>query len=151
MWLMHPLAATAVIEALVWSSVAFYWNSSADSTDGDGGVFFCVSYITDLCISINLTCLFAIHLICQLWLSCLILYTLPGPLTSKLLHHKWSVQSWLAVRSCGVESPHLFMQLKPRAYSKKLPQRLGHYSSSNKSAVKGRLFSTRTAHNTINS
>lgn len=70
-----------------------------------GGVFFCVSYITDLCISINLTCLFAIHLICLLWLSCLILYTLPGPLTSKLLHHKRSVQSWLAVRSCGGGSP----------------------------------------------
>lgn len=66
MWLMYALAATAVIEALVWSSVTFYRNSSADSTDGDGGVFFCVSYITDLCISINLTCLFAINLICLL-------------------------------------------------------------------------------------
>lgn len=37
------------------------------------------------------------------------------------------------------------MQLKPRAYSKKPPQRLERCSSSDKSAVKGRLFSKRTA------
>lgn len=45
MWLMYPLAATAVVEALVWSSVTFYRNSSADSTDGDGVACFFVSLI----------------------------------------------------------------------------------------------------------
>lgn len=41
MWLMFPPAVT---EALVYSSVTFYRNSSADGTDGDGGVFLCLLY-----------------------------------------------------------------------------------------------------------
>lgn len=60
----------------------------------------CTFYITDSCIGINLTCLFSINLTFSFWLSCLIKYTLPGPLTSKLLHHKQAVQLEFAEWLC---------------------------------------------------